>query len=206
MNSSPPTPRDDRARALVRVASAEAFVLDEGVIFFSVEGAPTEACRTETAPDGSLTFTTTLQGPVTAVQPDELVLDVRGHRVVVRHLLPGAIDLSGLLESRVLVTVQQRYRGRGRATIDAEIRDAGGRLVLWARDGRLPSDADARGLSMRVCLDPDGHHRLALSQAQGVVSLAAPGIVRVERDGVTHDALLIRLGPDDASFVILRRG
>ena len=150
MTSSPPNTVDAHPPALVTLASGAADVLEEGLIFFSVEGAPTAACRTTTGPDGSLTFTTTLRGRVASVDTDELALTVGDRRVVVRHFVPDAIDWSGLVDQSVLVTVKQRYQGRGRATIDAEVRDTAGRLVLWARDGRLPSDDEARGLALRV--------------------------------------------------------
>jgi hypothetical protein len=205
MTSSPPGTHDALPPAFARLTGTGTSGLGEGVIFFSVEGAPRQACRTRTGPDGTLSFHTSLSGRVVEVRSDELVLEVGAHRVVVRHLLPAAVDLSELRDHRLLIGVQQRYRGRGRATIDAEIRDRAGRLLLWAHDGRFPEDREARGLALRASLDPGRDQRLALVHETGVASLSAPGHARVRRDGVPHDALLLRLGPDDVSLVLLRR-
>lgn len=197
-HSSAPPPR-----TLARLCADDAG--DEGVIFFSVEGAPPEVCRTEAGADGSLTFRTSVQGRVVEIGPDELVIARDPHRIRVRHLLPRSIDLGDLQGHAVRVDVTQRYEGRGRATIDAVIRDARGRLILWARDGKIPGDRDSLGLSLRTLVDESGEVRLAVGHEDGVRALTAPTRRLVRRESETCQLLLSRVGLDDVSMVILRR-
>ncbi|HJL20270.1 MAG TPA: hypothetical protein RMH99_31675 [Sandaracinaceae bacterium LLY-WYZ-13_1] len=204
MNSSPPGARDSAPPALARLASDEACALAEGVVFFCVEGAPPQLCRTRTGPDGSLTFRTELTGRVCAARRDELHLEVGPHHVVVRHLLPEAIRLDELVGRRISLVLRQRYGGRGRATIDAELRDEARRLLLWAHDGRLPADREAHGLALRTSFDAANGHRLALAHDGGVAHVAPSGRARIRMQGHPHDAALIRLGVDDVSLVVLR--
>jgi hypothetical protein len=207
MNSSPPGARDSIPPALPRLAEAgfRAHARDEGVIFFCVEAAPREACRTHAGPDGSLSFQTQLFGIVTEIAPGELWLAMGERRVLVRHLLPSAIDLGELCGHRIEIQIQQSYRGRGRATIEAQIRDASGRLLVWAHDGRMPSDRDSHGLALRLTLDSDGDPRLAIGHSGGVASLAVPDLVGVKTGSDSYDFVVVRLGTDDVSFVLLRR-
>lgn len=202
MSSSPPAPRDSRP-ALPRVAEGvfRARARDESVLFFCIEGAPGEACRTENEVGGCITFDTKLRGRVLSVREDVLELAVDGSRVLVRHLLPSAIDLAPLSGQDVEVHIRQRYAGRGRATIDAEISDPVGRLLLWAHDGRPP--ADSHGLALRSTVDADGH-RLAVGHAGGVVTLRAPELVRVRLGSDPFDLALVRAGADDLAFVLVR--
>ena len=70
MPTSPPHERDvARPRVLTAVDAArfERHARDEGILFFCVENAPREACRTEVGADGSLTFRTVLAGRVLSV-------------------------------------------------------------------------------------------------------------------------------------------
>ena len=204
MASSPPTARESAHPPLPRLIEAafRAHGADEGVIFFCVEAAPREACRTCSTPDGGLTFETRLTGTVVAVLPGELRLADGERRPVVRHLLPGAVDLSALDGHRVSIDIAQRYLGRGRATIDAELRDDDGRLLLWAHDGRTPSDQ--LGLAFRRTLDADGQ-RLSVGHAGGVSHVSAGDVLRVRAGADTFDLAVVRAGADDVSFVLLRR-
>lgn len=206
MTSSPPGARDTAPPFLARFAEGRfrAYAGDEPIIFFCVEGAPREACRTRTA-DGGLTFDTTLSGRVVAVEPGELTLDVGGQPAIVRHLLPSAFDLGDSLGHTLEVRVVQRYLGPGRATIDAELRDASGRLVLWAHDGRMPSDRVAHGLALRLTVDAAGGHRLAVGHSRGVASVGAPDFGQVWVGGEPYVLVVVRAGADDVSFVLLRR-
>lgn len=201
MTSSPPGARQP-IQGCARLRDLAS--LEEGVIFFSVEGAPPQACRTQTARDGSIRFLTSLSGLLTQVRLDELVLQVGPAPVIVRHLLPRAVDLSDLVGQRLVLRIEQRYRGPGRATIDAEFHDRTGRLLLWAHDGRFPEDRQAHGLAVRASLDSAQRHRLAIVHQRGVTTLAAPGRGRIEHEGVNFDVAVIRLGADDVSFVALR--
>lgn len=177
---------------------------DDGVVFFSVEGAPPDVCQTRSAPDGSLTFHTTVAGRVVAVQPNELVIARGAHTIRVHHLLPRAVDLSELEGHAVRVEIAQCYLRAGRATIDCELRDAHGRLILWAHDGRMPIDADSHGLALRTLVD-DGASCLAVGHDRGVAQLEVPSSAQVRREGETCELLLCRLGADDVSLVIVRR-
>lgn len=204
MTSSPPGARDSTALPLLRLVEPafRAAAADEGVIFFCVEGAPREACRTQNRPDGSLTFETHLVGRVTDVMPGELRLECGEHRAVVRHLLPSAMDLGGLAGHGLRVDITQCYRGRGRATIDAELRDPEQRLLLWAHDGRMPPDR--LGLAFRGSVGAEGH-RLALGHSAGVSSVSAGDVLPVPGGIEPFDLAVLRVGLDDVSFVLLRR-
>lgn len=202
---TPPIVRESAPppRALARVRD-EGTPNEEGVIFFSVEGAPNEVCQTRSGPDGSLTFHTTIAGRVVGVETDELVIARGPHTIRIRHLLPGAVDLGELEGHAVRVEIAQCYLRAGRATIDCEIRDAHGRLILWAHDGRMPSDADSHGLAMRTLVENGATH-LAVGHELGLRQLDCPGSARVRREGESCVMLLCRLGVDDISLVIVRR-
>lgn len=191
--------------ATVRLTSDDpAHGLDRPFIAFCFEGAPPEACRTKKGADGSVSFQTSISGRVVSITDASFTLSVGGAEVIVRHLLPSSIELSGLHGKKLLVTVEQRYAGSGRATIDAEIRDAKGTLVLWARDGRMPVDRDARGLTLRVMLEPRAE-RLAVGHRDGVTTIDAPGLASIGLSDGTYDTLLTRVGDDDLAWVLLRR-
>lgn len=177
---------------------------DEGVIFFCVENAPRELCRTRVGGDGSLTFETHLSGRVLAVQRDAIILDVSGREVQVRHLLPSSIRLDALIGRKLQIRLVQQYQGRCRATIDAEIRDAAGRLILWARDGRFPSDRYAHGLTLRASVDAN-ETRLAVRAGDRVVSVPCPGVASLQVGARDLTLALVRLGAEDIGFVLLRR-
>ncbi|MGE0785765.1 MAG: hypothetical protein AB7S26_08755 [Sandaracinaceae bacterium] len=174
------------------------------MLFFAVEGAPPEVCRTATAPDGSLTFHTTVQGCVLAVEAGAFVIAHGSHRIRVHHLLPEAIDLGALLHHAVRLEIAQCYRGAGRATIDAELRDAHGRFLLWARDGKMPPDSEAHGLALRTVLDR-GAVQLVIRHEGPRATLRAPGCREVVREGERSVALLGRLAIDDVSLVVVRK-
>ncbi len=204
MASSPPGARESTPPLLLRLneAAFRAGVADEGILFFCVEDAPREACRTRSCPDGSLTFETCLEGTVIDASPGELRLSTAERSSVVRHLLPSALELSPLRGQLIRADVTQRYLGRGRATIDAELRDAEGRVLLWAHDGRTPPDQ--LGLAFRRTVDADGH-RLAVGHLAGVSSVSAGDVVRVRCGIDPFDLAVLRVGADDVSFVLLRR-
>lgn len=204
MSSSPPS-ASKSTPPLVLPLNEAAFrteAAEEGLIFFCVEGAPREACRTRSRPDGSLTFETTLSGTVTDTSEGELRLSLEERKAVVRHLLPSALELSPLRGQLVRADIAQRYLGRGRATIDAELRDAEGRLLVWAHDGRTPPDR--LGLVFRGTVDAEGH-RLAVGHSGGVVTVGTGDVVRVRSGVAPFDLAILRLGTDDLAFVLLRR-
>ncbi len=207
MSSSPPSARDSSAPPpLARLAEPElrARGADEAVIFFCVEGAPREACRTHALPGGGLAFETLLCGRVQASEPGELRLEHAGRPVLVRHLVPSAVELRGLVGHELSLRVCQQYLGPGRATIDAELHDAGGRLLLWAHDGRVPPDRSAHGLALR-CTVADSRHRLAVGHAGGVASVGAPDLAQVRAGGDLYELAVVRVEADDVAFVLLRR-
>ncbi len=207
MSSSPPSARDSSPTALPRLSepALRAHGADESILFFCVEGAPREACRTTTLPGVGLRFETVLRGTIVASEPGELHVEHAQRRVTVRHLLPSAIDLRPLVGQLVQIVISQHYLGRGRATIDAELRDSSGRLLLWAHDGRMPPDRVAHGLALRLTVDADARHRLAVGHAGGVASLGAPEVARVRVGPHPHDLVAVRVEADDVGFVLLRR-
>jgi len=207
MASFPPRELDDAPPSALATLERELFereAVDEGVIFFCVENAPREACKTRSSADGSLTFETELRGHVLAVGRDVLLLEMGARDVQIRHLLPTGVCLEALAGRVVHFTLRQVYRGRGRATIDAEIRDADGRLILWAHDGRFPEDETSHGLSIRATHDLS-EARLAVRGTEGVVTLSWPGTAEVALHGRQLTMALVRLAVDDVGFVVLRR-
>lgn len=206
MPSSPPRPLDDELPSALATLDLVRFAENapqEGILFFCVENAPREACQTQAGADGTLTFRTLVSGRVSDVQRGAMIITAEPLDVALRHLLPSGLDLTGLLGHEVTVELEQSYRGRGRATIDAEIRDGAGRLILWAHDGRMPGDRDARGLSLRATVDPTGM-RLAVRAAE-LVSLPCPATAAISLGGRDFTFALTRLGADDVGFVMLRR-
>ena len=206
MSSSPPTARDSTPPPAIGLDEGvfRRTAGDDAVVFFCVEGAPREACRTTSERDGGLTFTTTLVGRVVGAERGAIALETRTGTVLLRHLLPGAVDLSSLVGRQLLASVRQRYARSGRATIDAELRDRAGRLVLWAHDGRLPSDREAQGLSVRGVVS-EGEPRLVVGGSGGLVSVSSPGLGALDHDGHRFAILVVRLGADDAAFAVVRR-
>ncbi len=204
--SSPPSELDPQPTALATFAADvfERAAASEGLIFFCVDNAPRRACTTRAGADGSLTFRTSLTGRVISVEPDALVLEVGERTTRIRHHLPAGLTLEALTGQVVRFELSQIYRGRGRATIDAELSDTSGRMILWARDGRFPSDRDAHGLSLRLTVDAN-ETRLAVRTRGGVTSLGSPGARDLVVDGKKLALALVRIGPDDASFALLRR-
>ncbi|HEY8432024.1 MAG TPA: hypothetical protein VIL20_26790 [Sandaracinaceae bacterium] len=187
----------------MREARLRAAGADEAVLFFCVEGAPREACRTLGLPDGGLRFDTVLHGIVVGSEPGELHVEHGRRRVTVRYLLPSAIDLAALVGHPLHARVSQQYLGRGRATIDAELRDPAGRLLLWARDGRMPADRSAHGLALRLTV-ADAYHRLAVGHAGGLASLRAPDLARVRIGADRYAFVLVRAEADDVAFALVR--
>lgn len=207
MPTSPPHELDLGRPTVLAAVDSERFerlARGEGVLFFWVENAPREACRTVSGADGSLTFVTRLDGRVIAIERDALVLDHAGRLVTLRHHLPAGVDLEPLAGRRIRVELVQTYRDRGRATIDAEVRDEDGRLVLWGHDGRHPDDRDARGLILRATLG-EGAPRLAIRTDDGVASVPCPGLGALVVARRQWCLALVRLGPDDIGFVLVRR-
>ena len=207
MPTSPPhelhAPRP-RVAATLDLARFESHAKDEGVLFFCVENAPPDACGTRSGADGSLTFWTRLRGRVLEVRPTALILAMGDHLVAVRHHLPSGVGLDELAGHIVHIALTQTFRGRGRATIDAEIVDAQGNVVLWAHDGRHPDDRDARGLSLRAAIEETGA-RLAVRTDGGVATVTCPGAAHIESEGRAWTLALLRLGADDIGLLLLRR-
>jgi hypothetical protein len=203
MTSSPPTARDSGPPPVPRISEPafRAAAREESLLFFCVEDAPRDACRTESVADG-LCFRTTLASRIVSTAPEELVLEGATR---VRHLLPSSVDLAPLAGHAMQIEISQRYGKRGRATIDAQIRDSKGRLLLWARDGRWPADKEAQGLALRATFAVDGAPRLAIAHAGGVSSIGAPDLARVRTAEGWFEMLVLRLGAEDVAFVLVRR-
>ena len=210
MSTDPPRARDSAPPTQLPLDDDGA-VLDDPVVFFAIEGAPRTACRTRTEPGGGLVFETRLEGVVAEVRPGAMVLRQPARQALVRHLLPPAVDLAPLLGQTVHVQVVQRFRGAGRASVLAVLRDTRQRVLLAAWDGQLPPDGDVVGLSLRVALDPDGS-RLALTDTRRERSSASRlrwarigRATPVDVEEGRFAAVPLRIGADDVSLLLLRR-
>jgi len=205
--SYPPTELDPAPPAALASLDSGTFqhqARADGMIFFCVENAPRRACGTHAHADGSLTFQTSLCGRVKSVERDALVLDVGEQETRVRHHLPSGITLDSLADHVVSLELRQIYRSRGRATIDAVLSDAEGRMIFWVRDGHVPTDREAHGLSLRLTVDPQ-ETRLAVRADTGILSLPCPGTRDFNAGGRDLTLALVRAGADDVSFALLRR-
>jgi hypothetical protein len=89
--------------------------------------------------------------------------------------------------------------------VDATIRDASGRLILWARDGGIAPDRVAHGVVLRVAHPEVGSARLALAGPHGVTQLAAHQVAEMRTDEGRFAVLVLRVAHDEASFVFVRR-
>jgi hypothetical protein len=178
--------------------------LDATVAYLGVANAPLVGSRTRREKDGSIWLSTALRGRVVAAAADELVLEQHGVRSTVRHMLPAAIGLSGLVGQTISVDLVETLRD-GRCTIDARIRDAHGALILWARDGDLPEDRISHGLALRMRMS-DGGRGLVIAHRAGLANVRGPGIAIVESDDEgSMLVLVLRTGDDEVSYVALRR-
>jgi len=206
MASFPPRELDDAPPTALASLDRDAFAAhgsEDGVLFFCVESAPPAYCSTRSEADGSLTFETELEGLVLGVDRDFLILLVEDQEVRIRYLIPSSISLEPLAGRRVAFELRQAYRERGRATIDAVLRDQEGRQILWAHDGRFPEDRHE--LSLRATMDASSAPRLAARTRDGIVSLDAPGLATFRVGGRDLALALVRLGADDVGFLLLRR-
>jgi len=206
MASFPPRELDDAPPTAVAALDRDRFAShgsEDGVLFLCVENAPPARCSTRAEANGSLVFHTTLDGRVLEVNRDFLIMLVDDREVRVRYLLPDGVSLEPLAGRRVTVDLRQSYQGRGRATIDAVFRDASGRQILWAHDGRFPEDRHE--LSLRATMGAGSAPRLAARTRDGIVSLDAPGLATFRVGGRDLALALVRLGVDDVGFLLLRR-
>lgn len=177
--------------------------LESTVAYLGIAHAPPGAARTRRDPDGSIVLHTELRGRVSQVGPEGLVVESGGHAAVVRHFMPPAIDLGALLDTEVTIEMTERLRD-GRCTVDAQIRDAGGSLVLWARDGELPEDRASHGLALRMRMAEIGRG-LAIAHRSGLAVVRGPGLALVEGEPGTLLVLVLRTGDDDVALIALRR-
>lgn len=173
-------------------------------VCFAIEGAALDAGHSKLVGDATV-LTTQVRGRVADVLGDELTLDDDAGRTRVRFILPAGVSLAGLLDRFVSVEVTHRIRPNGSTIIDASIRDGRGRLLLWAHDGALSTELRARALQLRITHPPDGEPRLAIGAGKGAVTTVEAGSAgRVDGGDASYVALVLRVGPGDASYVLVR--
>lgn len=175
--------------------------LEETVAYVGVPLASHGETRTLPLATGGVALCTQLSGRVTSLEADRFWLEHERFRTEVRCLLPGAVDLSALLHTRVHLTVREELRG-GASTIDARIRDEDGALILWARDGLLPDGDTPCGL--RVLVDVMGCSLSVGSRDHASVRLPVPGIVSVPSAEGPLLGLGLRAQVEGAAFLFLR--
>ena len=144
-----------------------------------------------------------VRGRIKEVTSERLVLlDEHDDAVVVRLLLPRALDLSPLVGAQVSLELSHELSGR-RPTVDAVLRDSRGRLLVWARDGALPGPLGVHGLAVRVAHDA-ALPRLVVAAGR-VTASATSGSVAELRQGRAQRALVaLRVEGDGASFLVVR--
>ena len=204
MASAPPILR--RSELPPARAAVDADALDrrsEGTVCFAVEGAPLGSSTTEDLGPGAVAIRTVVRGRVLAVEPSGLEIDVGGAIARLRCLLPAAVSLDPLAGHVVTATVTLFLHRHRAPTVDATVLDEAGRLLLWARDGALPSDREAHGVAVRVAQAPGGASRLIFAAAHALAS-ARSGEAACLAGDVDLLAVALRVAPDDAAFVLVR--
>jgi len=204
--SSPPIQRPRLRPGGFLPLDLEAFrahAWEEGGLCFAVCGAP-PGC-TETVPiDDGVQLVTHLHGQVLSADEDRIVFELGDDRVAVRALLPRGLGLATLAGRFVRVTVSLLCHPRRPPTVDAVFRDEGGSVLLWARDGAPPTAREAACGAVRIASSPSGP-RLAVVTAHGARTLAARDPAQVRTPAGAFVVLPIRVAPDGAAFVFLRR-
>lgn len=131
-----------------------------------------------------------------------MIADAHGDPVRVSLLLPAALDLSPLLDTEVALEVSHDLGGR-RPTVDAVLRDARGRLLLWARDGALPGPRGAHGLAVRVAHDA-GLPRLVVAAGGATASASRGNVAELPFGRRQLTLVTLRVEGDGASFLVVR--
>ena len=204
MASAPPILR--RSELPPARAAVDAGALDrraEGTVCFAVEGSPLGSSSTEDLGAGAVAIRTVVHGRVLSVEPAGLELDVAGSIVRIRCLLPEAVSLEPLAGHVVTATVSLFLHRHRAPTVDMTVLDEEGRLLLWARDGALPSDREAHGVAVRVAQAPGGTSRLVFAAPHALASARAGEAACLVTD-VDLLAVALRVAPDDAAFVLVR--
>jgi len=144
-----------------------------------------------------------VRGRITEVTSERLVLrDEHDEAVVVRLLLPRALDLSPLVGERIALELSHELSGR-RPTVDAVLRDSRGRLLLWARDGALPGPRGAHGLAVRVTHDA-ALPRLVVAAGRVTASATAGSVAELQHGRAQLALVALRVEDDGASFLVVR--
>ncbi len=142
-------------------------------------------------------------GRITEATPERLVLrDEHDDAVIVRLLLPSALDLSPLVGAQVALELSHELGGR-RPTVDAVLRDSRGRLLLWARDGALPGPRSAHGLAVRVTHDA-ALPRLVVAAGRVTASATSGGVAELRHGRAQLALVALRVEGDGASFLVVR--
>jgi hypothetical protein len=145
-----------------------------------------------------------VRGRAVQVSPDRLVIaDGWGELVQVRLLLPTALDLRPLVGTPIAVELAHDLSRPTRPTVDAVLRDARGRLLVWAHDGALPGQRGEHGLAVRVTHD-SGDSRLVVAGREATVSARAGSAAELVHGRANFAVAALRVDPDGASFLVVR--
>jgi hypothetical protein len=203
MSSIPPAyeRRAEHLRVKLCPARLALSCRDEAAVCFAVEGASFEETSSIPSADGGLLIETVIDGVVREVGPDLLVIARDGQEARVRYLLPSAVDLEPLLGPRVKISVSLQFSAEKRPTVDASIRDAHGRLLLWAHDGVLPADRPDRPV-VRLAHEARGP-RLAFAHRGGLSTVATAEIIHLDTRSGSATAAGVRISNDDVGFIVV---
>jgi len=170
-------------------------------VCFTVEGATAGQTRSVPLPNGGLSMETRLDGVVTFVGEDFLMITDGPEMRRVRFLLPSAVSLAALLGSHVNISIKLRFSATRSPTVEALIADRDGRPLLWALDGTLPEDHRDRPV-VRATHEANAR-RLVFSHHRRVARVATADTARLETATGPATVAAIRIGKDDVGFLVI---
>lgn len=171
----------------------------DSAVCFAVDGALPGVGRCETGSAGKVTMIQELSGRIVDVRAGELELECG---TVVKHLLPMSLDLTPLAGRRVSIVIRHLLDRDRSPTVDAQISESDGALLLWARDGALPADGER--LVFRVTHESHGPASLVLVADSTLVTLAPRSVGRVDIASASFLAAALRVGDNEAAFILAR--
>ncbi len=174
---------------------------DEAAVCFTVEGATAGQTRSVPQPNGGLSIETRLDGVVTFVGEEHLMITDGPETRRVRYLLPSAVNLENILGSHVNVSITLRFSATKSPTVDALIADCDGQPLLWALDGALPEDREGRPV-VRTTHEANAR-RLVFSQNRGVATVATADTAPLETATGPATVAGIRIGQENVGFLVI---
>lgn len=120
-----------------------------------------------------------------------------------RYMVPDGVSLRALVGHTLRFEVSHELGADADVSVEVVVRDTAGRLVLWARDGRLPGGPAPDDLPVRVELG-EGAPRLALCAGGRIVLLAGGEGARFVHRGEAYRLLVLRVERGAAAFLTSR--